>query len=79
MKIYRYNGKCNIAGANIRMLREQAQLSQEKLAAKLQLLGLQINQKAISRIEAGDRVIADFELMLFAQVFDVDVNELIKI
>lgn len=78
MKIYKYNGKCNASGENIRRLREQAKLSQEKLAARLQLKGLPLNQKTISRIESGERVVADFELMLLAQVLDVCIYDLIE-
>lgn len=77
MKIYKYNGKCNASGENIRRLREEAKLSQEKLAARLQLKGLPLNQKAISRIEAGERVVADFELMLFAKVLGVCMYDLL--
>lgn len=78
MKIYKYNGKCNASGENIRRLREQAKLSQEKLAARLQLKGLPLNQKTISRIESGERVVADFELMLLAQVLGVCIYDLIE-
>lgn len=77
MKIYKYNGRCNVSGDNIRLLRERSKLSQEQLAAKLQLMGLPIHQKAISRIETGDRVVADYELMLLAQVLGVDIYALL--
>lgn len=74
MKIYKHtNGKCNISGSKIRQLREQAGLSQEQLAAKLQLAGLNLNQKAISRIETGERVVPDFELLYFSQVLEVPI------
>ena len=66
MKIYSYKGRCNIAGTRIREAREAEKLSQEDLAARLQLLGLEITQKAISRIETGDRVLPDYELQFFA-------------
>jgi len=66
MKIYSYKGRCNIAGTRIREAREAEKLSQENLAARLQLLGLEITQKAISRIETGDRVLPDYELQFFA-------------
>ena len=59
MKIYRPNGRCNIAGYSVRIAREKAGLSQEELAAKIQLEGINITQKAISRIETGDRVVAE--------------------
>lgn len=78
MKLYRYtDGKCNVSGSAIRTLREQARLSQEQLAAKLQLAGLNLNQKAVSRIETGDRVVPDFELIFFSEVFRVPVSQLL--
>ena len=62
MKIYKHNGKCNVSGEKIRENREKLGISQEQLAAKLQLLGLDTNQKAISRVETGSRVVPDYEL-----------------
>ena len=74
MKIYHNSdGKCNASGSKIRELREAMGLSQEQLAAKLQLAGLNLNQKAVSRIETGDRVVPDYELPYFAQVLRVPV------
>lgn len=79
MKLYKYtNGKCNISGSKIRSLRESADLSQEQLAARLQLAGLNLNQKAISRIETGERVVPDFELLYFSKVLGVTVQELLE-
>lgn len=78
MRLYRYtDGRCNASGSKIKTLREAAGLSQEQLAAKLQLAGLNLNQKAISRIETGDRVVPDFELLFFSEVLDVPVGELL--
>lgn len=79
MKLYKYkNNQCNISGSKIRQLREKANLSQEQLAVKCQLVGLNLNQKAISRIETGDRVVPDFELLLFSKVFHVTIYELLE-
>ena len=61
----------------IRRLREREGLSQEELAAKLQLAGLNLNQKAISRIETGVRVVPDFELLFFSKVLSVSPEELL--
>lgn len=78
MKIYRYmDGNANASVRKIKELREAAGLSQEQLAAKVQLVGLNLNQKAISRIETGDRVVPDFELLFFSEVFDVSVEALL--
>ncbi len=80
MKIYRCDsGKCNIAGCKIRSLREAAGLSQEQLAARIQLAGYNINQKAVSRIETGDRVLPDYELIHFANALNVSVNCLLDL
>lgn len=78
MKLYRYaDGKCNASGSIIRQLREKADLSQEELAARLQLAGLNLNQKAVSRIETGDRVVPDFELLYFSEVLNVPICKLL--
>ena len=80
MKLYKcHTGKCNISGQKIRELREAAEMSQEQLAAKIQLLDHNINQKAISRIATGDRVVPDFELLYFSKIFDVSVYDLLGI
>ena len=79
LKLYKHtNGTCNASGPAIRALREKAGISQEQLAAKLQLAGLNLNQKAVSRIETGDRVVPDFELNYFATVLDVPVCTLLE-
>lgn len=79
MKIYKPDGKCNIAGSRIKAARDIAGISQEQLAAKIQLSGLSITQKAISRIETGDRVVADYELQYFANALNVTVYHLLGI
>ncbi len=79
MKIYHYtNGTCNASGAQIKSLREKAGWSQEQLAARTQLAGLNLNQKAISRIETGERVVPDYELLYFSEIFQVPVETLLK-
>ena len=79
MKIYKYkDNKCNISGNVIRTLRENLGLSQEQLAAELQLKGLNLNQKSISRIETGERIVPDYELLYFAEEFSVSVDFLLN-
>ena len=73
MKLYWHNGRCNQAGVRIREAREKLGLSQEQLAAKLQLAGLEITQKSISRIETGLRVIPDYELPYFADALNCSI------
>ncbi|MBO4415204.1 MAG: helix-turn-helix transcriptional regulator [Lachnospiraceae bacterium] len=67
-------GERNVCGRNIRKLREKAGVSQEQLAAKLQLLGHNISQKAKSRTETGDRMIPEFELILYSEVLNIPIH-----
>lgn len=77
MKLYHFkDGLCNASGAKIRILRESRNMSQEQLASSLQLMGLNLNQKAISRIETGERVVPDFELLYFSKAFEIPITEL---
>ena len=72
MRLLTVDGKCNICGDRVRMAREKASLSQEALAAKMQLNGHSLTQKAISRIETGVRVVPDYEIPLLAEALNVD-------
>lgn len=73
MHFYSYDDdRFNISGERVRAARVRAGLSQEQLAARLQLEGVQLGQMAISRIETGKRVLADFELLALSMVLDVD-------
>ena len=78
MKIYKYGERCNISGKKIRELREKRQLTQAQLAAKLQVEGIPLQQKSISRIEDGSRVVADYELKIFAKVLQVSLDFLLE-
>lgn len=71
MRLIKIDGKCNICGEKIRSAREAAGLSQEALAAKIQLSGHSLTQKAISRVESGTRIVPDFEIPLFAKALNV--------
>ena len=77
MKIYAYNGRCNVSGRKVRELRERMKLSQDQLAARMQVQGVPLTQKAISRIETGERVVADYELMLLAKALNTSVAVLL--
>ncbi len=73
MKIYDYNGKKNLCGDKVRQARQKQRLSQSDLAARLQVAGVIIERDSISRIEAGTRFVADYELKVIAEVLNVDV------
>lgn len=74
------DGSLNISGKKIKELRKAMKptVSQRMLADQLQLLGLDLDKNAIQRIECGKRFVTDIELSVFAQIFDVMLDELIK-
>ena len=73
MTIYTFNGKVNIVGQRVRQRRKELKLSQKDLAAKMELEGVTIEQRAISRMEIGDRVVTDYEVLTLAKVLKVEV------
>ena len=74
MKIYTYEGKANISGDRIHQARTAQRMSQDALAAKLQLAGLSIGREAVRRIEPGLRFVTDYELVIFARVLGVTIE-----
>ena len=71
MKIYDFNGSKNICCARIKEARKRLQLSQEMLAAKLQVEGVNIERDSVSRIEIGTRFVADYEIVALCRILDV--------
>ena len=78
MKNLGYYGRRNICGDRVRMARLAKRISQETLAAKMQTLGVNIAQDAISNIEAGRWLVMDYELRAFATVLQVPIEELLE-
>ena len=73
------DGRNNVCGKNVAILRKKQKLSQRALADKLQLMGLDVNKNAIQRIEAGERFVTDIELRIIAKVLKVSCDELLGI
>lgn len=57
----------NLVGPQVRRLRTEAGLSQEALAAKLQVAGWDLSRGGLSKIEAGLRRVNDAELWVLSQ------------
>lgn len=63
-------------GNNIRSLREKAGMTQELLATRLQLEGLDITRSAIAKIEVGQRHLYPDELLLIKKILNVSFDEI---
>ena len=79
MKIYDFNGKKNICGESVHEARRKQHLTQNDLAAKLQINGIIIERDSISRIEIGTRFVADYELRELSKILKVTVGWLLGI
>ena len=75
MKITKYNDLKNISGNKLKELRKKYKMSQQDLAKKLQLEGIDLTSKEISKIETNNRLVQDFELFAFAKIFKVSADE----
>ena len=71
------DGANNLCGKNIARLRTASELSQRELAEKMQLVGLDVDKNAIQRIECGKRFVTDIEVVAFAKVFAVSLEDLL--
>ena len=78
MKKIKIDEKHNICGERLKKMRNNRSLSQEALAAKLQLNGLDLTQKTISKIENGKRLITDYELKYFTDVLKIPICSLFE-
>ena len=74
----KYEGKLNVIGYVIRKYREEANLSQADLSAKLTLLGIDIPKNSVQRLECGDRIIKDYELAGISKILNVSTDTLLK-
>ena len=79
MKIYDFNGKKNICGKRVKAARSKLKLSQENLAARLQVEGINIERDSVSRIEIGTRFVADYELLALAKILGVSLEYLVGV
>ena len=73
MKAYDFHGKRNICGDRIREARLRARLSQSDLCRRLQLAGVIVERDVISRMEMGDRLVTDYEVVTIAEILEVSV------
>lgn len=78
MKIYYFDGKKNVCGKKVYEARKKLDLTQEELAARLQIEGFNIERNSLSRLECGRRFVADYELKILAKVLKVEIEWLVS-
>ena len=66
-------------GVNIRLIRESKNMTQDELAAKLQIAGCDITRSAIAKIEVGQRHIYPDELLLIKEILHTSFEEIFNL
>lgn len=77
-KIKAADGTNNLCGKRIAVIRKEKKLSQRKLAAKMQLLGFDVDHYFIRRVENGERFVTDIDLVIFSKALDVSITDILS-
>lgn len=78
MKKIQFHGNKNIIHRRLLDWREKRGLSQGELAARMQVLGVNLDQQMVSKIEHNDRIVTDYELVCFCRVLNITERELLE-
>jgi transcriptional regulator with XRE-family HTH domain len=76
MKKYSQNGMKNLIGARLKAARMRGRIpvSQQELAARTTIMGIPMDRTTISKIEAGDRLVTDYELYAFSKALGLPME-----
>ena len=66
-------------GNNIRKIRESIGMTQDTLAAKLQLSGCDITRSAVAKIEVGQRHLYPDEIILIRKILNTTFDAILEI
>ena len=78
MKKIEYNSNRNIIHNQLKMARNRVNMSQSELAAKMQVLNVNIDQQMISKIEKNMRIVTDYELACFCRILNVSAKDMLQ-
>ncbi len=78
MKQITYNGNKNIIGKSLAEIRIEKNITQSELAAKMQLMNINIDQQMVSKIEKNQRQVTDYKFACFCKCLNVSHDILLK-
>ncbi len=78
MKQIQYFGNKNIISEKVKERRIELNISQTELAAKMQVMNVNIDQQMISKIEKNKRQVTDYELACLCKCLNVQPNDLLS-
>ena len=69
----------NICGKRVKMARIDKDMTQIDLSAALSVdLNMEISQKSLSRLEKGQRLVRDVELVALSDILEVPIEWLVR-
>lgn len=68
-----------MVGKNLRTIRERKKMTQNEVAAKMQLFGCDITRSAVAKIEVGQRHLYPDELILLKIILDTSFDEILSV
>lgn len=78
MKKILFDNHKNVISNRLQEFRKAKGLSQSQLAAKMQTMGVNLDQQMISKIEHNARFVTDYELGCFCAVLDVSITDMMQ-
>lgn len=78
MEFNKFENSYNIIGNKLKVARESANISQDKLSNQLSLLGITLYQSDIFKIEHNQRTVRDFELWGICSVLKIKAEDLFE-
>ena len=72
------DGSNNLCGKRIAQIRSNQKLSQRKLSFQMQLLGYDVDNHFIRRVENGERFVTDIDLRIFCEALGVPLSEILN-
>ena len=67
----------NVVGPQVRKRRSSLDLRQSDLAARLQILGWEVDRAGVSKIEGQLIWVSDFQMICLSEAFSIAVTELL--
>lgn len=78
MEFNKFENSYNIIGNKLKIARESANISQDKLSNQLSLPGITLYQSDIFKIEHNQRTVRDFELWGICSVLKIKAEDLFE-
>jgi len=78
MKKILFDSNKNIISKTLKLERIKAGLTQSQLAAKMQVLGVNIDQQMISKIENNLRFVTDYELACICKILNLSPKDMLS-